>query len=207
MKLVTKMVLDTNWETVKRAVEDQSMNSGDKLLVALKNGENISLVMAHDQTGKPFFVFENCINETRPMNTFNTNKGGWKATDIRKWLNTVLYELLPDELQTEIVPTKIVQVLNGKRIEVEDKLFLLSKTQLFGKGYWSDIEPEDSQLDIYTTEKSRVKECADNGTWFYGLRTPNNGNSSTFCYVTGSGNASNGYAGNYRGVAPGFCIT
>lgn len=198
-----------SWDEIKeREIKGQNpLMSGDQIPIVLKNGECVTLVVGRDENGKTYFCFEDCLVEERPMNKRNTNAGGWGATDIRKWLNSTLFALLPDDLQKVIVPTRIIQVLDGERVETEDKLFLFSKTQMFGKGDWSNLEPEDMQIDIYSTEKSRVKECGENGTWWYGLRTPYYGNSYTFCSVNISGTAGNSYAYYTRGVAPGFCIT
>lgn len=198
-----------SWDEIKEhEIKGQNpLMSGDQIPIILKNGECVTLVVGHDENGKTYFCFEDCLVEERPMNKRNTNAGGWKATDIRKWLNSTLFALLPDDLQKVIVPTRIIQVLDGERVETEDKLFLFSKTQMFGKGDWSNLEPEDMQIDIYSTEKSRVKECGENGTWWYGLRTPYGGSSNGFCSVNSSGYAYSSYANNGRGVAPGFCIT
>ena len=91
---------------------------------------------------------------------------------MRQYLNNTVFALLPDELQALIAPTTIVQIVDGERVETEDKLFLLSKTQVFGKGRWSEREPEDAQLLCFLREKDRVKECGDNGTWWWWLRSP-----------------------------------
>jgi len=142
------------------------------------------------------------------MSAANTNTGGWKDTDIRHWLNTELFSKLPDELQEIIVPTKIVQVLDdGERVETEDKVFLLSRTQMFGIGLWSDVEPEDTQIDIFTVQKNRVKRCGDKGAWWYGLRSPQRGSDKKFASVNSSGAADRGSADRNRGISPCFCVS
>jgi len=185
---------------------ESPLESFDQILIRLKNAELVMLTVGHDEKGKTYFCFEDCINEERFMNPTWTNEGGWAATDMRRWLNNTFFDLLPDELQAVIKPTRIVQIIDGKQVMTEDNIFLFSKTQMFGKGDWSDIEPEDTHIDIFNTEKQRVKECGKHGTWWYWLRSPNSGNSNYFCLVSYSGNAYNYYASSYRGVAPGFCI-
>ena len=112
----------------------------------------------------------------------------------------------PDELQALIAPTTIVQIVDGERVETEDKLFLLSKTQVFGKGRWSEREPEDAQLLCFLREKDRVKECGDNGTWFWWLRSPEASSSSSFAGVSSGGYGNGYYASSSYGVAFGFCL-
>lgn len=207
VKILTTVEKESSWAALKSAAQNGTLKSGDKIPVTLKNGEEIVLTIGHDERGNAYFCFEDSLNETRPVNSENTTAGGWKAFDIRQWLNDDLFALLPDDLQAVIEPTEIVQIINGERIVTKDKLFLFSKTQLFGKGEWSKIEPEDTQIDIFTTEKGRVKECGEHGTWPYSTRTPRDGSSNNVCMVDYNGRANYGIASISRGVAPGFRIT
>ena len=207
VKILTTVEKESSWAALKSAAQNGTLKSGDKIPVTLKNGEEIVLTIGHDERGNAYFCFEDSLNETRPVNSENTTAGGWKAFDIRQWLNDDLFALLPDDLQAVIETTEIVQIINGERIVTKDKLFLFSKTQLFGKGEWSKIEPEDTQIDIFTTEKGRVKECGEHGTWPYSTRTPRDGYTSYVCMVNIDGNASTSSAYGSRGVAPGFRIT
>ena len=207
VKILTTVEKESSWAALKSAAQNGTLKSGDKIPVTLKNGEEIVLTIGHDERGNAYFCFEDSLNETRPVNSENTTAGGWKAFDIRQWLNDDLFALLPDDLQAVIEPTEIVQIINGERIVTKDKLFLFSKTQLFGKGEWSKIEPEDTQIDIFTTEKGRVKECGEHGTWPYSTRTPQDGYTGSVCYVNYDGYAVNSGADFYRAVAPGFRIT
>ena len=96
--------------------------------------------------------------------------------------------------------------MDGERVETEDKLFLLSKTQVFGKGRWSEREPEDAQLLCFLREKDRVRECGDNGTWCWWLRSPEASGSSSFATVYAYGYSINYTASYSYGVAFGFCL-
>lgn len=206
VKVITTIETEASWMALKAAAKNGTLKSGDKIPVMLKSGEKITLTIGHDEDGNAYFCFEDCLFDERPVNNRNTNAGGWKAYDIRHWLNNDLFALLPDDLQAIIEPTEIVQIIGGERVVTKDKLFLFSKTQLFGKGDWSRIEPEDTQIDIFSTEKGRVKECGKHGTWPYSTRTPRDGNAGGVCYVNYSGSAYNGGASISRGVAPGFRI-
>lgn len=208
MKIITKATMKATWAELKEAAEagtiDRIIKSGDVIPFTLKTGEEVVVRATHDESGKLFFVLEDCLEDEHAMNKQNTTKGGWAACEMRKHLNKTVFALLPDELQAVIAPTKIVQVVDGERVETDDKLFLLSRTQVFGKGAWSEREPEDTQLDCFKREKDRVKECGDNGTWFWWLRSAYI--TSSFDGVSGSGYASGSYAGNSYGVALGFCL-
>lgn len=208
MNIITKSFKQATWAELKAAAEagtiGEPIQSGDLIPFNLKTGEEVAVRATHDENGKMFFVFEDCLEDEHAMNKQNTTKGGWAACDMRKYLNKTVFALLPDDLQAVIAPTKIVQIVDGERVETEDKLFLFSRTQVFGKGAWSEREPEDTQLACFRRERDRVKECGDNGTWFWWLRSAYSGNS--FRTVNSSGSYGNGFADGSYGVALGFCL-
>ena len=213
MNIIKKTIKQSSWAELNVAAEagtlDTRIQSGDIIPFNLKTGEDVAVRAARDGNGNLFFVLEDCMEDEHVMNNERTNKGGWKACAMREYLNKTVFALLPDDLQAVIAPTTIVQIVNGERVESVDKLFLLSKTQVFGKGDWSDVEPEDTQLDCFRREKDRVKECAVHGTWWWWLRSPVASSSSNFYLVnyTGGSNNSNYYAANNSyGVAFGFRI-
>ncbi len=212
IKIITKEAKWTSWAELKALSEagklGEVLKSGDNIPVTLKNGEEVSFDIGKDESGKIYFVMHNCLKGSKPMNGDCTNKGGWEESDMRRYLNEEVIKLLPDELRKMIKPTKIVQVWDGKRRETEDKLFLLSRMQVFGKDkYYEAIEPDDSQIDIFNSPRGRVKESEGCGTpvnWW--LRSPYPGNSSAFCIVNACGTACSYFAYNSYGVAPAFCI-
>lgn len=210
MFIKTLATFETSWEALKAAVADGSikkmLHSGDEIPVTLKNGENVIFVVTYDENGKIYFVLRDCLADEHRMNKEWTNEGGWAATEMRTYLNSTIFALLPDDLQAVIAPTKIAQIIDGERVECEDNLFLISKTQAFGKGSWTEYEPDDTHLDIFKTERDRVKECGNNGTWFWWLRSPGSSYSTYFCFVTSNGTSNNSNATNANGVAFGFCI-
>ena len=206
MFIKTSTTNETTWAALKAAVDNGTIAQGDLIVFNLKNGEEVAVRATQDRNGKWFFVLEDCLADEHCMNKCGTNKGAWAACDMRTWLNDSVFPLLPDELQALIAPTKIVQIVDGERVATEDKLFLLSKTQVFGKGRWSEREPEDAQLLCFLREKDRVKACSDNGTWFWWLRSPEASGSSSFAAVHYYGNSNYGNASYSCGVAFGFCL-
>ena len=206
MFIKTSTTNDITWAALKAMVANGTIGQDDLVIFNLKNGEEVAVKVTQDKNGKWFFVLEDCLATMHFMNEHPTNKGGWAACDMRTWLNDSVFPLLPDELQAIIAPTKIVQIVDGERVETEDKLFLLSKTQVFGKSRWSEREPEDAQLLCFLREKDRVKECGDNGTWWWWLRSPEASSSSSFAAVNGSGYSDISYASFSYGVAFGFCL-
>lgn len=210
MFIKTLATIETTWDALKSAAADgnirELLHSGDRIAVTLKTGEDVEFDVTFDETGNLFFVLHDCMEDEHAMDKRSTNEGGWSACEMRKYLNKTVFALLPDDLQAAIKPTTITQVIDGETVVTEDKLFLLSKTQVFGKGEWSELEPEDTRLDIFGGERDRVKGCGSNGTWFWWLRSPYASSSSAFCGVANNGLSSGNFASNSYGVAFGFSI-
>lgn len=203
VSVISKIGRTVSWADI---VEFDSLASGDIITITLKNDERVDLEVAHDEKGEQFIVFRDCLKEPHNMNDRDTNRGGWRDCKMRKYAQEV-FELLPDDLQAVIIPTTIVQCINGERIECEDKLFCLSYTQMFGKNQRvKDMEPEDTQLDIYKLRRNRVKGygVGNNDYCWWWLRSAYS--TDTFGYVLSDGNNSHGTAHASGGVALGFRI-
>ena len=203
-----KEVKDANsWKWIQE--NEHVLQTFDQFPIVLKNGEFAVITVGHDSKGKTYFCLEDCLGSYDcDMNGNNTNEDGWSATVMRKFLNTCVLALLPNEILNVIKPTKIVQIINGKRITTRDRLFLFSKTQVSGKGIWTEqFEPEDEQIDIFGTEKNRVKESGKRGTWWYFLRTPCVNSVKRFYSIDANGNSDRSQANRRSAIAFGFCIT
>ena len=210
MFIATTTTFESSWAALKQAVADGSirevLHSKDKIPVTLKNGEKTAVVATYDETGKLFFVFDNCLRDPYYMNPRFTNGGAWAGSKMREYMKKI-YDMLPDDLQAVIETTHIIQTHNGQTYESDDKLFLLSEEQVFGTARYSDPETGVSQLDIFKTERDRVKEREGVGTEWWWLRSPYSGYTSNFVNVYTSGYVYTNTASNaYDGVAPGFCI-
>lgn len=65
---------------------------------------------AYLQTPKGIlFVFDECV-ALRPMNGAGTNKGGFEASDLKRWMDTELLEAFPDNLRNKIVEISIPSI-------------------------------------------------------------------------------------------------
>lgn len=212
MKIRTMVEKESTWAKLKALSEagklGEVLKSGDNIPVTLKNGEEVSFDVGKDGSGKIYFVMHNCLKERRPMNSEYTSEGGWEKSDMRRYLNEEVINLLPDELRKIIKPTKIVQVWDGKRRETEDKLFLLSMTQVLGKNKkYKQIEPDDTLIDIFENQRECVKEVNARGTsCYWWLRSPIPDSFGDFCSIYLDGTVFCYFANHSLGVAPAFCI-
>ena len=212
MNIRKTITSEIEWNTIKKAQADGKLQElfqlGDELDITLKTGEELTAQVA-DTKEHMRFVLKDCMKDEHGMNKKMTNKGGWRDSGMRLWLNETVFHMLPDELQEIIVPRRIAQTMDGETLESEDKLWLPSFTEMFGKENakeWAPADTNETQMELFTTERSRVKEAPGKGTWWYWLRSPSGSYSTLFCRVDSNGYAGYDGASTAGGVAFGFCL-
>ncbi len=203
---------EIDWNTIKKAQADGKLGElfqlGDELDITLKTGEELTAQVT-DTKEHVKLVLKDCMKDKHSMNKKATNEGSWRDSGMRLWLNETIFHMLPDELQEIIVPRRIVQTVGGEALESEDRLWLPSFTEMFGEEKakdWASADTSETQMELFTTERSCVKEVPGKGTWWYWLRSPNGSYSTYFCIVGSGGNAYYGGASYAYGVAFGFCL-
>lgn len=198
-------------EDFKTAVEegnvDELISPYDEIDIPLDTGGSVTVVCAYSNPNTARFVFKDCWDEAA-MNDEATNKGGYYKSKGRAH---VLVDILPhiaQEWRAIFKPRQMVEEIDGERIEYADLMWLLSATDVFGpseEGYWKDLD-DSFQLPIFKRERDRVKECGNEGTYPYWLRSVYATNSGFFCIVYTGGGASHYNALWSYGFAPGFDI-
>ena len=110
----------------------------------------MDLVVVYDPSGKAYFIFNNAMSDRHVMNKEWTNEGGYPGSDMARYADEEVFNMLPDYIRAIIEPTKIVQVWGGERRVTDHKLFCLSYTQVFGYDEdFEEQEPEDEKIDIF----------------------------------------------------------
>ena len=202
---------DISPDDLKTAVEegnvDEVVSPFDEIDIPLDTGGTVTVICAYSSPNTARFVFKDCWDEAA-MNDEATNKGGYYKSKGRAH---VLVDILPhisQEWRAIFKPRKMVEEIDGERIEYADLMWLLSATDVFGpseEGYWKDTD-DGFQLPIFKRERDRVKECGSEGTYPYWLRSVSATSSYTFCFVGTGGSATGTYAYWSNGFAPGFDI-
>lgn len=202
---------DISPDDLKTAVEegnvDELVSPYDEIDIPLDTGGSVTVVCAYSSPNTARFVFKDCWDEAA-MNDEATNKGGYYKSKGRAH---VLVDILPhiaQEWRAIFKPRKMVEEIDGERIEYADLMWLLSATDVFGpskEGYWKDTD-DGFQLPIFKRERDRVKECGSEGTYPYWLRSVSATSSTGFCGVSTGGSAYSTGAGWSSGFAPGFDI-
>ena len=174
MNIRKTITSEIEWNTIKKAQADGKLQEllqvGDELDITLKTGEELTVQAVGTTEHGLIFLLKDCMKDEHGMNKHMTSKGGWRDSEMRLWLNGTIIHMLPDELREMIVPRCIVQTMDGERLESEDKLWLPSFTEMFGKEGaedWAPVDTDETQLELFSTERRRVKERPGNGTWWY----------------------------------------
>lgn len=202
---------DISPDDLKTAVEegnvDELVSPYDEIDIPLDTGGSVTVVCAYSSPNTARFVFKDCWDEAA-MNDEATNKGGYYKSKGRAH---VLVDILPhiaQEWRAIFKPRQMVEEIDGERIEYADLMWLLSATDVFGpseEGYWKDLD-DSFQFPIFKRERDRVKECGNEGTYLWWLRSVNATDGNGFCHVDTDGGASSHNARWSYGFAPGFDI-
>lgn len=153
------------------------------------------------------FQMHDCYDETKQMNSSNTNSGGWTNCAMRSTHLPAILNLMPAEVKAAIRDVQKKSSAGNQSSSIQttnDKLFLLSEIEIFGSTTYS-FAGEGKQYDYYKAGNSKVKNLSGSAnSWWE--RSPFSSNSAAFCFVNSNGNAVALHASNSRGVAFGFCF-
>lgn len=153
------------------------------------------------------FQMHDCYDETKQMNSSNTNSGGWQNSAMRTTHLPAILNLMPAEVKAAIRDVQKKSSAGNQSSSIQttnDKLFLLSEIEIFGSTTYS-FAGEGKQYDYYKAGNSKVKNLSGRAdSWWE--RSPISSNSTYFCIVYSSGTANATSASYSFGVAFGFCF-
>lgn len=154
------------------------------------------------------FQMHDCYNTDYPINSSNTNYGGWKNSAMRTTHLPAILALMPTEVQNGIRKVnKKTSVGNASStIEtVSDELFLLSMIEVFG--FISDYAAagEGTQYDYYKAGNSKAKKRRGIAVLWW-LRSPRVRYDIDWCYVDTDGYVGSSGPIGALSVAFGFCF-
>ncbi len=161
-------------------------------------------------TGKAGITFQmhDLFATYYPMNSSNTNSGGWKSSDMRTSTMATMKGYLPAAWQTAIKPVNKVSGLGGGSSSgtetVSDSCFLLAEIEVFGSTTYS-VSGEGTQYAYYKAGNSKAKNMSGSASHWH-ERSPRSGYTQGFCMVSKYGDASASNATLSPGVAFGFCV-
>ena len=165
---------------------------------------------ANTATGKAGVTFQmhNVFSANYPMNSTNTNDGGWKSSAMRTSTMATMKGYMPAAWQTAIKPVNKASGTGGGSARgtetVSDSCFLLAEIEVFGSTPHS-VSGEGTQYAYYKAGNSKVKSSGSSADSWY-ERSPRPNSSKDFCYVYSNGTADRSYASISHGVAFCFCV-
>ena len=159
------------------------------------------------------------IITTHNMNDTSTNVGGWPVTSMRTYVNSDIYNVIPEALRNAIIDTTVVSGHGATSGETNftstDKVYLLSPMEVWGNNSYSQDDSardQSRQLDYYLGKGVNNTSYADaikqnNGTvsWWW-LRAAYSIDDYIFNNVFRDGCANGSNARSTGGVAPAFRI-
>ncbi|MDO4807729.1 MAG: TIR domain-containing protein [Coriobacteriales bacterium] len=231
---------DAEWKAIAkeyRLVDKDGKLQGDTKTFKLADGADASvriLGFRHDELaggGVAGISFEFAgVPKMRRMNAKWTNAGGWKDSDMRRWLNGDrggFLALLPEDLRTNVVEVtkqtnnkgRVSEGDTGAVTDTPDKLWLLSMAEVYGKlsgqVEWPSwllavYDAEGTQYQFYEDKEVALSDygsCQKRGadSWWW-LRSPDAVGSYSFRFVLSDGDWDCWLADYDRGVSPGFCF-
>ena len=178
----------------------------DEFEFKLDTGEAVTAVCGgYISPTRARFVFKDALGDAC-MNEDATNEGGYYKSKGRRHVLEDIYPHLPPELREIIEPRPLVETIDGERVESADPLWIPSGTDVFGplEGWYAE-EPDSVQLEIFKTERGRVKERGGETVRWW-LRSPYRSDSTSFVFVNTGGTVYFAIAGYSLAFAPGFCV-
>lgn len=161
-------------------------------------------------TGKAGITFQmhDLFATGYPMNSTNTNSGGWKSSAMRTSTMATMKGYLPTGWQSIIKPINKASGKGGGSSSgtetVSDSCFLLAEIEIFGSTKFS-VSGEGTQYAYYKAGNSKVKNVSGYASYWW-ERSPYSGDGISFCRVNSSGNAVYDNAGRSYYLAFGFCV-
>lgn len=186
---------------------DKLISPFDEIDIPIAPGGTVTAVCAYAAPKWARFVLKDCWDKA-VMNDEAANDTGYSMSKGR---GHVLEDILPNidpAWRCIFKPRKMVEEIGGERVEYEDLMWLPSATDVFGPseyGCWKDID-DSFQLSIFKRERDRVKECGDEGTYPWWLRSVYATSSHSFRLVYTDGRGTGNSASYSGGFAPGFDI-
>ena len=163
----------------------------DEIHDELTTGEKITYVVAHITEKEVLFASKNCMEQRVKWSENGYNTGGFIRSSLCRYLNTTVWDILPEELKAVISERECLQIVDGKEERYPLKLWLPTEYEVF-EDDWDSEAQEGQQFEIFKDPRNRVKmagEEGDRATWW--LLSVCAGSSTYACYVNRYGNAYN----------------
>ena len=189
MNITRKRTEETNWDCIRALVRSGGLNVGDEIADELLTGEKITYVVANISPEEVYFISKDCLDQRVQWNVSGLNAGGFKDSDVCRFLNETVWNMLPEELREVISERECLQIVDGEESRFSLKLWLPSEYEVFEDDWASEVK-EGQQFEIFKDPRNRIKGAGDGGSranWW--LLSVCSGYSTYACFVNHFGNA------------------
>lgn len=206
MNITKKRTEETNWDCIRALVRSDGLKVGDEITDQLLSGEKITYVVAHITEEEVHFVSKDCLDQRVQWNASGMNAGGFKDSDVCRFLNETVWNMLPEELREVISERECLQIVDGEESRFSLKLWIPSEYEVFEDDWASEVK-EGQQFEIFKDPRNRIKGAGDGGSRAYWwLLSVCGGYSTNACLVASYGNASSHYCSDAYRVPVCFSI-
>ena len=174
-------------------IAETEVQIGDQIKVPIEGFGTFTATAEKATEDSVLFIFDNIITR-QPMNETDTNEGGFKGSQLYKWLQDTLLPAFPENLRSMISELTIPTV--GQIVGHEDK--------------WDNEHfegDEDEQLPLMKNLQHRIALFENGFSWYWVQNaTKKEWFSAIFAGVNRFGSADYYYASYSGGVRPAFWL-
>lgn len=153
------------------------------------------------------FQLHDCYATGYPMNSSDSNVGGWKNSEMRLTYLPAILSLMPVEVRNGIrAVKKLASAGSGSSTleTVSDKLFLPCIEEIVGSAR-NSVAGEGTQYTYYEQGGSKIKN-KDGAATYWWSRSAYASDNELFCIISSAGKPTIHYPSRAFGVAFGFCF-
>lgn len=152
----------TNWREIAFEIKQGTsfLEVGATVTCNLTDGTPTEFVVTDVTDTCVRFETRDFIGDEVRWNEHNTNEGGYPASDIRKYVDSVIWNLLPEDLQAVISETTRGwndEYGSGDRGTYSTKLFLPTESEVFDEDNCCGDNGLYMQLDYYKDIRNRIR--------------------------------------------------
>ena len=168
MELIRAKIINIDSIACLKALgEETGFKVGDRLTFEMKNGEKVEALAVKQETDGMIFYFVDCLENEHRMNKENTTEGGWKGSELYKYLNSRAINLFPDDIRGAMIP-----FADGELLTIP------GQKELFGRVIFGADEGEypEEQWEPMKLRRNRIAFQGLNGDpEYWWLRDPVSG--------------------------------
>lgn len=195
MKNVCKLA---SWQDIADKIKKHTdgLKVGDTVTCELTDGTQTVFVVTDVKNEYVRFESKDFIgSESVSWNEDDTNRGGYPDSEIRKYMDSTIWNLLPEELQAVISDVdREWKDKDGNCGTYTTKLFLPAASEVFDKDNCYGDKGLYEQLEYYKSGRNRIRVDEDGDTCSWWLASVRSGYSTNACGVGGYGYANLWYA-------------